>query len=56
MGPTKVINDLKKRTETDEDQRVKKQIRDKYNALGKMSYEEWIVGFHFGMTHYDSFD
>jgi sodium-dependent dicarboxylate transporter 2/3/5 len=55
MGPTKVINDLKKRTETDEDQRVKKQIRDKYNALGKMSYEEWIVGFHFGMTHNDSY-
>ena len=39
--------DIKKRHETPEDIRVKDMIRKKYDDLGKPSYEEWVVGFHF---------
>jgi sodium-dependent dicarboxylate transporter 2/3/5 len=47
MGPSKVWADIKKRHETPEDIRVKDMIRKKYDDLGKPSYEEWVVGFHF---------
>jgi sodium-dependent dicarboxylate transporter 2/3/5 len=47
MGPAKVWADMKKRHETPEDIRVKDMIRKKYDDLGKPSYEEWVVGFHF---------
>merc|ERR1712227_557690 len=47
MGPAKVWADIKKRHETPEDIRVEDMIRKKYDDLGKPSYEEWVVGFHF---------
>ena len=47
MGPAKVIRDLRARSDTEDDLRVKRLIREKYEALGRIGYQEIVVGVHF---------
>jgi len=47
MGPRKIIRDLRAKSDTEDDMRVKRLIREKYDGLGKMGYQEMVVGAHF---------
>ena len=47
MGPRKIIRDIRATSETEDDMRVKRLIREKYDGLGKMGYQEMVVGAHF---------
>merc|ERR1711970_1523571 len=47
MGPRKVIRDLRAKSDTEDDMRVKRLIREKYDGLGTMGYQEMVVGAHF---------
>ena len=43
----KVIRDIKNSEPTPEDEKVRKDINNRYDALGKMSYTEGVVLVHF---------
>ena len=47
MGPSKVLRDLRAKNDNEDDMRVKRLIREKYDALGRMGYQEMVVGVHF---------